>query len=78
MIKPTKYTNINLSIIGLSTVILSVLKEEKAQKYDHILRKIIYKKGKQATENYLLALTFLYSLGKIKYYQKEDVIELLL
>ena len=77
MIKPAKYTNVNLSIIGLSTVILSMLKEEKAQKYEQILGKIKYKRGKQGNENFLLALTFLYSLGKIKYYQKEDVIELL-
>lgn len=77
MIKPTKYTNVNLSVIGLSTAILSMLKEERVQKYDQILGRIKYKNGKQGNENFLLALTFLYSLGKIRYYQEEDAIELL-
>ena len=54
-----------------------MLKNEKVLKYEQILGKLIYKKGIQATENFLLALSFLYLLGKIKYYPKEDVIELL-
>lgn len=78
MIKPTKYTNVNLSVIGLSIEILKILKDDCAQKYNPILGKIIFKRGKQAQENFLLSLCFLFSIGKIKYHQKEDVIELLL
>jgi len=78
MIKPTKYTNINVSVIGLSTEILKVLKEDKVQKYDQILDKIRYRKGGQGNEFFLLSLIFLFSLGKIKYYQEEDALELLL
>ncbi len=77
MIKPTKYTNINLSVIGLSIEILKILKEDCAQKYNQILGKIISKRGKQAQENFLLAFCFLFLTGKIKYHPKEDVIELL-
>ena len=77
MIKPTKYTNVSLSIIGLSAEILELLKDDTVQKYDQILGKIIYKKGKQAKENFLLALSFLYLLGKIKYHSEKDVLELL-
>ncbi len=77
MIKPTKYTNVNVSVIGLSTEIIKVLKEERVQKYDQVLGKIKYRKGKQGNENFLLSLIFLYSLGKIKYYQEGDAIELL-
>lgn len=77
MIKPTKYTNINLSVIGLSVEILKLFKDDTVQKYDQILGKIIYRKGKQAKENFLLALSFLYLMGKIKYYPKEDVLEIL-
>lgn len=77
MIKATKYTNINLSVIGISAEILKLLKNEKVQKYDYILSKIIYKKWKLVKENFLLALSFLYLLWKIKYYPKDDIIELL-
>ncbi len=77
MIKPTKYTNINLSVIGLSAEILKLLKDDNVQKYDQVLGKTIHRKGKQAKENFLLALSFLYLMGKVKYYPKEDVLELL-
>ena len=77
MIKPTKYTNINLSIIGISADILSLLKIKNTQKYAQLFAKTIYKKGDGVKVNFLLALTFLFMLGKIKYYQKEDVVELL-
>lgn len=77
MIKPTKYTNINLSVIGLSAEILKLLKDDNIQKYDQVFEKIIYRKGKQAKENFLLSLSFLYLMGKVKYYPKEDVFELL-
>ena len=77
MIKPTKYTNINLSVIGLSTEILKLFKDDNVQKYDQILGKIIYRKGKQSRENFLLALSFLYLMGKVKYHPKEDVFEFL-
>jgi hypothetical protein len=77
LLKPNKYTNIDLSVLGLSTEILTLLKKEKSQKYNQIFEKVIYKKGAEAKENFLLSLSFLYLLGKIKYYQKQDVIELL-
>ena len=77
MLKPTKYTNVDLSVIGLSLEILKLLKNDCAQKYNQILGKLIFKKGKEAEENFLLALSFLFLIGKIKYYKKEDVIELL-
>lgn len=78
MIRPTKYTNVDLSVIGLSAEILEILKKDYAQKYNQILGKIIDRKGKEAKSNFLLALSFLFLLGKIKYYPKSDVIELLL
>lgn len=77
MLKPTKYTNIDLSVLGLGAEILKLLKDEPVQKYNQILERIIHVKGDSAKENFLLSLSFLYLVGKIKYYNKEDVIELL-
>ena len=77
MIRVTKYTDINLSVIGISAEILKVLQEDCTQKYNHLLGKIINRKGEQAKENFSLALSFLFLMGKIQYYQKEDVIEFL-
>jgi hypothetical protein len=77
MITPTKYTDIDLSVIGLSFEILKLLLSEDQQKYGQILSRIVSKRGESAKENFLLALSFLYLLGKIQYYPKEDVIELI-
>ncbi len=77
MLRITKYTNIDLSVVGISVEIIKILKEDRLQKYNQILGKVINKKGKQAQVNFSLALSFLFLVGKIKYYQKEDVIEFL-
>jgi hypothetical protein len=77
MLRITKYTNIDLSVVGISVEIIKILKEDRLQKYNQILGKVINKKGKQAQINFALALSFLFLMGKIKYYQKEDVIEFL-
>ncbi len=77
MIKITKYTKINVSVIGLSSEILKSLNEDGIQTYDRILGSVVYDYGREAEENFLLALCFLYSVGKIEYYPKKDIIELL-
>ena len=60
MIRVTKYTNIDLSVVGISIEIIKILKEDRLQKYNQILGKVIGKKGKQAQENFSLALSFLF------------------
>lgn len=77
MIRPSKYTNISLSVVGVSFTILSILNIDKFQSYDQLLGKIIYKKGDLAKVNFLPSIIFLYMLGKIKYHQEKDIIELL-
>ncbi len=77
MLKPNKYTNVGLSVIGISAEILFQLSKEPSQKYNRLLRKIMYRLGENAKTNFLPALLFLFSTGKIKYYSKEDAIELL-
>jgi len=77
MIKPNKYTNIGLSVVGISFEILSVLRSENFQKYNQVLVKIKHKTGEEAKINFLHALSFLYMMGKIHYHPKSDIIELL-
>jgi len=77
MIRPNKYTDVKLSILGVSAEILHALKEEQSQKYTHLLVNVSNRIGDGAKTNFLLALVFLFSLGKIKYHQEVDVIELL-
>jgi len=77
MIKPTKYTNIELSVIGLSSEILKLLLFESSLKYSQVIGRVIHMRGEGAKQNFLLALSFLYLIGKIEYLPDEDVIRLI-
>lgn len=73
-IKPTKYTNTDLSVLGLSIEIVNILNRGGSEKYDQLLRKVTKAKGEFAKRNFLAALVFLYSLGKVNYHQESDMI----
>lgn len=73
-IRPNKYTNTDLSVLGISATILDNLKKTDYSKYDTLLSKVIRKKGDQASKNYTLALVLLYSLGKLHYDRKTDMV----
>lgn len=74
MIKPYKHLNLDLSIINIGSLILKILKESKLMKYDELLNRIIYLKGKDAKYIFLQTLMFLYLLGKIEYVNDDDSI----
>lgn len=73
-IQPNKYTNTDLSPIGLSIAILNILKRNEAVKYDGLLARVVRKRGELAKKNYSLALVFLFSLGKVRYDQTTDMV----
>jgi hypothetical protein len=77
MIKPDKYTDVGLSVVGVGAEILLQLKKEPSQKYNSLQSKVIFRLGPAAKQNFLLALVFLFSLGKIRYHKKEDAVEYL-
>lgn len=73
-IRPNKYTNTDLSVLGISVTIVDSLTKTDSSKYDTLLNKIIRKRGDQARKNYTLALVFLYSIGKVHYDRKTDMV----
>jgi hypothetical protein len=77
MIKPNEYTNVDLSVIGLSVDIMDILLEDNIVKYHTLLRQIVVHKGENAKENFLFAMSFLYALGKIKYVRAMDAVQLI-
>lgn len=76
MFKPNKYTDISRSVLGVSAELLSQLTVDPVQKYYQVESKVCGTLGESVKDNLFLALIFLYAIGKIKYYEKEDVIEL--
>ena len=77
MLKPNKYTDVNLSIVGLGAHVLKALKTNPQQKYEALLGKIVSTESVSAKENFLLSLSFLFSMGMINYHPEQDIIELI-
>lgn len=75
MLKPTKYSNMNVSLPAISCEMLKLFKKNKTFTYTDLLNKVIQKKGLEAKEIFLPALNFLFLLGKIEYHEKTDIIE---
>lgn len=75
MIAPHKYLDLNLSILNLGGVILTIVKNEGAVKYDELLERVILARGENAKEVFIPTLSFLYVLGKIEYQRDIDTIE---
>lgn len=75
MITPHKYLDLNLSLLNLGGVILNILKEEGAVKYDELLEKVIIARGNSVKEVFIPTLSFLFILGKIDYQKNIDTIE---
>ncbi len=75
MIAPHKYLDLNLSLLNLGGVILNIIKEDGAVKYDELLEKVILARGISAKEVFIPTLSFLYLLGKIEYQKDIDTIE---
>lgn len=77
MIAPHKYLDLNLSILNLGGLILNLMKDEGAVKYDELLEKAILARGASVKEVFIPTLSFLYILGKIEYQKEIDTIELI-
>lgn len=75
MIAPHKYLDLDLSLLNLGGIILNIVKNEGAVRYDELLDKIILARGDNAKEVFIPALSFLYLLGKIEYQRDIDTIE---
>lgn len=76
MLKPTKYTDMNVAVLTLGAEILRVLKKPRSVKYDELFERVVARRGVRAKPNFLPALSFLFLIGKIKYHQEVDVVEL--
>ena len=75
MLKPTKYTNVDVSLLAVSCELLKIFKKTKTTTSTDLLNKVIQKKGIEAKNIFLPALSFLFLLGKIEYHEKTDIIE---
>jgi len=74
MLRPTKHSHPDRTIIYVSILLLSRLKARRVEEYDK-LRKFAKKSVAGGDVLFLPTLNFLYLLGLIEYHPKTDAIE---
>ncbi len=74
MLRPTKHSHPDRTIINLSLLLLTRLKARRVDEYD-VLRKFAKKSVVGGDVLFLPALNFLYILGLIEYRPKTDAVE---
>ena len=74
MLRPTKHSHPDRTVINVSLLLLSRLKGRRVDEYD-VLRKFAKNKVVGGDVLFLPALNFLYLLGLIEYRPKTDAVE---
>lgn len=74
MLKPEKYTKLEVSVFAVVAEILRIARSGIIR-YDELLRRVVERRGQEAKENFLPSLNFLFLLGKIKYHKEGDILE---
>lgn len=74
MLRPTKHSHPDRTVINVSLLLLSRLKARRFDEYD-VLRKFAKKNVVGGDVLFLPALNFLYLLGLIEYRPKTDAVE---
>ncbi len=74
MLRPTKHSHPDRTVINVSVLLLSRLKERRFDEYD-MLRQFAKKRVCGGDILFLPALNFLYLLGLIEYRPKTDAVE---
>jgi hypothetical protein len=64
MIKPDKYTNLNLSLVNIGGVVLKSLCNCTIQKYEDLENHVTSVLGENSKLLFVPALSFLYAIGK--------------
>jgi hypothetical protein len=74
MLRPTKHSHPDRTVVNVSLLLLSRLKARRFDEYD-VLRKFAKKNVVGGDVLFLPALNFLYLLGLIEYRPKTDALE---
>ena len=74
MLRPTKHSHPDRTVINVSLLLLSRLKDRRVDDYD-VLRKFAKKHVVGSDVLFLPALNFLYLMGLVEYRPKTDAVE---
>ncbi len=74
MLRPTKHSHPDRTVINVSLLLLARLKARRVDEFD-VLRKFAKKSVMGGDVLFLPALNFLYLMGVIEYHPKTDAVE---
>ena len=75
MITPTKYMDLDLSVVRVTSLLIKLLTKNRVLKYGEVLEYLETKAGNDAKHVFIPALDFLFLLGMIEYHLQTDSIE---
>lgn len=75
MLTPTKYLNLELSVVKVSSEILKILKTNQSMKYDEVLTYLCDDICDDVKHVFMASINFLFLLGKLNYYITSDSLE---
>jgi hypothetical protein len=75
MLKPTKHLDPNYSVLNIAAHALKVLVNHRTMTYNELYDRLCKKFGDNLRPVFLPAVSFLYLLGKVEYYTKNDSFE---
>lgn len=77
MLTPTKYMDLDLSVLRISSLIVKLLKKNRVIEYSELLNFLSDKAGEDVKHVFIPALDFLYLIGKVEYHLTSDSLEFL-
>ena len=77
MLTPTKYMDLDLSVLRISSLMVKLLKRNKVMEYSELLNYLSDKIGEDVKHVFIASLDFLYLIGKVEYYLISDSLEFL-
>jgi hypothetical protein len=75
LLKPSKYTDPQTSILAVVAVIMQVLNGVKRLRFVELHERVVSRLGDDAKENFMPALSFLFVVGRISYAEEADYFE---
>ena len=76
MLSPKKYIDLDKSVLMVAGIILKYMLTNKVVKVNILLSFVESKVNDEIHKTFLIALTMLYSLGKVDYFDKNDTLSL--
>jgi hypothetical protein len=75
MLKPTKHLDPSLSVLNIAAHALTLLSRQRTIKYDELYDKLHKRFGDDIRPVFLPSISFLYLMGRVEYYTKNDTFE---